>query len=927
MSKKKIGLTVLISSISFIVILIVFTIVFYLTFLPKIVKSDFTINQAQKITKSLLKLDLEIINPNLRTYLKPTLDFSVDKLTLKNKNEVIINLEKFNTSISFNNILNKEIKLNYINASSLIFKLNELIDALPKQEQKQEVKPFDWKIDIFDANAKLDNFELSFVQNKTLLDIMMCDIEIYNENDYKSVGFNFEAIVSKNNKQYLDIIASTIDEIKIKEDELTIENFRVLINNSRLLLNSKLNKEELSICAKSDKFLLADIFNIINSVFIFPSGEEYLKILKNPSGKVVFDVDYKNGDLSGYILIDNTKADLKDLSNIPLNVQKGKIVIYKDKIDFQNLSGYYGKNKNNTLKVYGDIKDYYKTFDSNITIDTVITNEFFNDYLSPLIAGTSLYISKPAGTRILYKAKNNIMDVTWLAKIAKGVNLSIKKGEKSSLINFDRAIKGDFHIEGNNLDIKNINYYISQNINKGVKLTPVVIIDGKTTLDGKIDNIGFSFGREMPCELLNVFTKAKTFKKGTIKGNLHVKFKDNIPVLDADMVINKTLIPQARMFIKSAVLKTDNDYINLDAKGGFKRIKFDFNGKIKNELYPPYTIKNLTLALDSVDVERFLKSLNNQSKTQNETIKEKEYNEIESEEDIKQDDDYMFDTNLVRIEDCNFSLEKGKYKDLTFSDIKANLTLDKNGLLKIQSNKFNIAQGISTLKVESDLKNLKHYVRLGVKNVDTNLLAKVLFNLEKEIDGKALGLIELNTDKSLKMNGKVQFLVYDGTIGKIGLVEYLMKIVSVFRNPIAMINPGILMDIVNIPEGKFDKIEGDIKIKNNILEHINIKSYSPTLSALIRGRFDMERHDASLRVYTRFSQSTKSKFSFLRSLSLNALANKVQLNSRNDANYYSFELKDLPQIDVDEIHTQVFLTEVEGDIEHNNFLSSLRKIK
>ena len=61
MSKKKIGLTVLISSISFIVILIVFTIVFYLTFLPKIVKSDFTINQAQKITKSLLKLDLEII--------------------------------------------------------------------------------------------------------------------------------------------------------------------------------------------------------------------------------------------------------------------------------------------------------------------------------------------------------------------------------------------------------------------------------------------------------------------------------------------------------------------------------------------------------------------------------------------------------------------------------------------------------------------------------------------------------------------------------------------------------------------------------------------------------------------------------------------------------------------------------------------------
>ena len=116
-------------------------------------------------------------------------------------------------------------------------------------------------------------------------------------------------------------------------------------------------------------------------------------------------------------------------------------------------------------------------------------------------------------------------------------------------------------------------------------------------------------------------------------------------------------------------------------------------------------------------------------------------------------------------------------------------------------------------------------------------------------------------------------------------------------------------------------------LKDNVLNRINIQSTSKTLSALIRGRFDMERHDTSLRIYTRFSTDKKTAFNFLRNFSLNALANKVQMNTRNDANYYESELVDLPQIEAPEEKTQIFLTTVEGDVEHNNFLSSLKKIK
>ena len=65
----------------------------------------------------------------------------------------------------------------------------------------------------------------------------------------------------------------------------------------------------------------------------------------------------------------------------------------------------------------------------------------------------------------------------------------------------------------------------------------------------------------------------------------------------------------------------------------------------------------------------------------------------------------------------------------------------------------------------------------------------------------------------------------------------------------------------------------------------------------------------------------------MRNISLNSLANRIPLSNRNDENYYSAELSQLPPIEADEKDCQVFLTKVDGDVEHFNFISSLKKIK
>ena len=908
----------LIIFLSLFFLLLAFLILSYLYILPNLVKSEFAINKVQKIVKEQLSLDLVVQNPNLETSFEPEIEFDVKKLLLSKNNDVLVDLDDFEIEISFKNIFKKELKLKELEAKKLIIKVDKLISALPKVEAKKQTKPCDFKFNFIESDINLDYFMASFVQNKSLVELIVKNSKLENKN------FIFESSVDiyKNNKKLVQILTKSKNEIVVDEDKIKISDLKILINKSRLKVNSDITLDKITANVKSDVFYLSDVFDLINSDLFIPQGSAMLLPINSPKGNVNFDINLDNFDLSGVVDVNNTGIKIKDVSNLPINVIDGKIKISKDKIDFVNLVGYYGKNKSNKLSINGDIKDYYKTFDSNIVIDSIITNEFFKDYLSKLINNSVLMVSKPSPTKIIYKSKNNIMDIIWFAQISKGVNFGLTN-EKSTLSDYDRAVLGQFQINGNKLEIKNLNYYIAANIVRGVKLQPILTLNGLMDLTGKIDKIGFAFGRELPCEFLNIFVKQKMFKKGTIKGNLAVQFVDDVSYLDADMQIKNTFIPSQRLSLREMTLKTNGNLINLNAKGRFKRAKYDFKGSLKNGLKPPFVIKNLALDIDNLDVERILASFNNQKSTD---IKEVNDVEITSEDDI-QDDNYMFDTSLVRIEDCDFTLQKGNYKDINFGNIKAKLTLDEKGILRINSNKFDIAEGTSSLKVECDLQKLKYYIRLGIKGIDSNLMAKTLFNLDREITGAAYGLMELNGDSTLKLNGNIRFLINDGTIGKIGLVEYLMKIASVFRNPIVMVSPATIMDIVSIPEGKFDKIEGVIKIKDNVLSMINIKSYSDTLSALIRGRFDLDRHDASLRIYTRFSTDKKSMFGFLRNLSLNSLANKVKLTSRNDANYYASELVDLPPIDAEESKTQVFLTQVEGDIEHFNFLSSLKKIK
>ena len=393
------------------------------------------------------------------------------------------------------------------------------------------------------------------------------------------------------------------------------------------------------------------------------------------------------------------------------------------------------------------------------------------------------------------------------------------------------------------------------------------------------------------------------------------------PILDGNMKAEKIIIPSQRIFLKSGEFSTNNGLIHLNAFGKYKRSNYEFTGNIVNAIKFPIVIKDVNLSLDYLDVYKAITAQNSPQQT-NEVAVSYDTENVDMGEGSTD-----FDIGNLIIERCNFALKKGVYKDINFGNLNATMSLDKNSILNLDSNKFDIAEGYSSVKVNCDLKKSKYNLRLGVVNVDSDKIASSLLNLKREISGKASGLIDISTDNSLKLDGSIRFLIKNGTIQKVGLVEYIMKVAALFRNPLTMISPSTFSDLVNIPEGNFDKINGEIILKDNVIEMMKIKSSSPQLSSYIAGRYDLEAKDASLRIYTKFSSYKKGFAGALRNISLNSLANRMSMSSNNDANYYAAELEQIPPIEADDKDAQIFLTKVEGDVEHNNFLSSLKKIK
>ncbi|MFI3300249.1 MAG: hypothetical protein R3Y28_02395 [Candidatus Gastranaerophilales bacterium] len=908
----------------------------YLVLIPNLVSNEFLLNKIEDFAGKSLNAELVIEKPLLKTDLKSNIDFEVEEISLIKDSKSIINIENLSTSISLKEFFSKKIILNKFIVKDFLLDTNELLALLPKTEADKATPQsnFDWEIYWLDAILSLENCHINYnIDDATSIVIDAKDMMITSEREPKHLHFDLDIEINKNNKKTHIQIA---DENKffIKDHKLIVEDCELFINRSKVLIAMDIKTlNEFNFRVYSKKFLLRNAVDLINTNLVIPDGDKMLAFFKDYRGDFAFDMKLTPSGIDGNIEVNKSSLKVKDVNDLPITINKGYITIDNETIKLNDFVGYYGNYGKNDIKLSGIVTDYINSVDTTITAVGFVTNDFMENYLSK-IAGARFCLTADSPARAIIKSKYNVIDIDLAGKIETGNDILIE-GLSLTPTSYDRAFTAKMNLEGTKLDIKSINYYIAKELNKNTKnIEPIIEMNGLMDIETLVvNNFGFNIPNPLPSEFFNVLAGQQIFKKGTIDGKMDYVIGDGIPKFRGRINVDKVRIPSQRLVIKEAVIKTSKKDVEITANGKFKKSNYDFKAEIQNSLLFPIVIKDISLKVEDIDVDRILNSMSKQNTeevVENKPINESQNivdEELDAEGITEANDAYVFDTNLLIIEKCNLEANNGYYKDITFNDMKADLTLDDKGIFKVKSNRFEFAQGHSSLDVFCDLVNHDYRIKLGAKGVDSDLIASTLLALPREISGKAATIIELNTDETLAMNGRIRFNIINGTIQKVGLLEYGLKFMALFRNPITMISPTTILDLVNIPEGNFDKIDGDITIENNIIEKMVIKSKASQLSSLIVGKFDLLAKDCTLRIYTKFSDYNKGFTGFLRNLSLNSLAKRVDRTVRNDSLYYTLEVSEIPELEQGEEGSQIFLTTVDGDVENFNFISSLKKIK
>ena len=900
----------------------------YIFVLPGLVSNSWVISKIENLASDFIDADLKIEQPVLITNFGPEVSFSLGRLSIIRNDKELLNLTNFDTEFSFSEIFSQKLVVKKVIADNIYVDTAALLELLPQSKTQKEQKESSFNIDIFSALLGVKNCLITYNTPDIGIKFDAKDLVLDRTQAKKFLHFDFVfEMVKGEDKIY--VAADDKNCIYMGNGELHVDKFPITIDKSTIVIDAFASRKkgaELNISSKN--FSARDIFNILTSNIVIPNGKEMLAPICDVKGSVDFNLNLTKKNIRGDVNVNESEFKIKDLLNMPVKITQGLVEIGNTDITLKDFKGYYNNKIENSIVMEGCVKDYWKTCDTTVVSDIFVNDDFFKNYISELL-GAPINLVGDAGSRLTLTSKNGSCDLVWYFLLNEGEGF--KLGDQSMVLkNYKTLFKVDLSVVKNILKINTIDYYITDKLQKG--MTPVLAIKGNLDMadNMKLLDISLDIPRPLPSEFLNFLACQKIFKKGTVSGNLSIDNTGEFPKMAGVISFDKVFVPAQRLYIKSAKIGAKDDKLGAIANGKFKRSSYDFNGYIVNDLRLPIVVKSVNLTVDNVDLEKMLATNNaNQNNTEpaKEALASDNQTEDITEDSIGNTDTPTFTKGLVIVEKCMLNLEKGVYKKVNFGNLHANLTLDKDGVLELQSNKFDIAEGISTLKVKADLIKKQYYLRLGIKDVNSDVMADAILGLPREISGKAMGLIEISSDESLNLNGDIKFNIANGTIEKVGYVEYILKVASLFRNPLAMMTPATFGDLVNIPDGSFDVIKGELSLKDNVIERINIKSSAAQLSSFIVGRYELTTGDATLRIYTKMSNKGEGFAGFLRNISLNSLASKITNSGRNDSNYYAAELAQLPKINADEKDCQVFLTKVDGDVVNFNFLSSLKRIK
>lgn len=870
------------------------------------------------------------------------------------------------TSIKFNKDIFAKGKVTLHNASTLMKKT-----FIPFKEVNGIIN-FDKKDADYDITGKIRNSELHVngtahdknmdlvvKSDKTrladILDMFHPEMNMPFKNEIGKVFVSFvgkyKGIADSDNIEYEKIVAdgkiinnkNSSNIIKVYNGDFNIKNGILYGNN--IYGDIEGNPYKLSFSGtnfyKSMKIKDAvfdfndfdiSVLNDMKTSFDLP--QNYKQIVDNITdiqGKIDIKGSMKNGGIY-------TDTELKNLS-FTYEPYDAVIKLISGHANMRGDTLYLNKinSKAASMPIYlnGNISGIFNTPNVNMYIAGKLNQEFFDKFVNqktiyPVkIKGDANFNSKLNGTINNLHANSSLniaqdSSIYYMGATLTGAPSGITTSEGISTNPV--SVTSDLNIYPGRIKINSFDY--NQAISSQNKKTSVqkqLSMSGLVTLLKnniiKFDNLKIKTFEPTDAKIFNIVLKKPTIKQGVFTTDLILNGTSVYPKAKGKLNIASIDIPLLDATIRDVDVDFQDDYVYLSSKGIILTNDITLLVKMINNPQPPYVIEDMQLNTDILDLNVIANRFNDY-----------DTNKLRAKQVSKSDMEIV--PNNVIIKNAQINADTILIKKAQATDFNANMYVTKDGILNIPAYSFNLANGQISGDITSDLNTFVSKANMSIKNADAAIIAENFFDLNNQMYGivtgdltagcKGISGVEcLNT-----LSGNGNFTVKDGSMPKLGSLEYLLKAANLVTGGIGAVSINGILDLITpLKTGNFEKITGDVKVQNGVATDINVYSYGNELNMYLTGSYDLSTLVADMEVYGSLSKDFSTLLGKIGNASLNRLLNAIpginisEINPESSSN-----IRKIPNFDPAST-LRVFKAEILGDINGSNYVKSFKWIK
>lgn len=681
----------------------------------------------------------------------------------------------------------------------------------------------------------------------------------------KSEGFAEIINADVSSKHFKYSVSGINSKINFENNSIKIENSKLFINNTPVIISGTIDsKTNLNILVKSQNLDAEKISKIF-----LPNEIKHQTGLK---GNLNFSAEIKgtakspktiiNAELNN-ITITNKKKDL-------LKFEKGKLN-YTESIN--KPKGELILNNTNILPL--DLSNALKA--NNLTI--YITSDGIEIPENTFLYGETPFVA--TGKIIEYTSKEPKYEFSVIGKIASKPLYSYLK--KSGILkNIQMAAKGNLSVKGkiigkgNNFSVKadvkaDKNNYLSSLVIKELLNQPsVTIIDAGISnnnltikelslnkanddntlnkiaaLNGKIkdlnnpilENIKFNVPKSMTFSIAQLQNS-----EVTIKSNLLINGKLKTPEIKGNLDVSNLTIPEYNVKSKTneIILEDKNIKITIP-KLEIGKSKFNITANILPTLQDKYTIKNLTLNSEYMDLDEINESF---SKMQSSPV-------------------YPGVSLPINAPYGKASIKIFRTGDLQAENVNCDISI-ANDILKMSNITGTAYKGSISGKSEYNFLHTSTLSEINGKKADLRLLIKALTGKDDETTGlvdykvkiNSIGTKRIQQQKTAK--GYVEFTATRGMMGPLGQFEHFLYAQNLISQSIMKLTTMMVIKAVRPQNtGLYTIATGNIEINmgNAYLKPLTVEG--PNMSLYMTGKINILNDLADLKIYGRISQQVE----------------------------------------------------------------------